>query len=203
MNADTLFTIGHSNRQLDEFIELLQLQQITAIADVRSHPSSRFAPHFNQEALQATLLEHRIEYVFLGKELGARRDEAGCYVDGVARYDLIEQAPLFRAGLDRIRKGAAKFRIALMCSERDPLTCHRSILIARSLRCDFQIRHIVSNDEPESHEDAEQRLLAIWGLPARALFHDENGLLDEAYARQAREIAWATHKSDQTTEGEM
>jgi uncharacterized protein (DUF488 family) len=81
-----LFTIGHSNHSIDAFIALLQQHGITAVADVRSHPYSRFLPHFNQSALKAALLNAGIQYVFLGKELGARSADPSCYVNGKLSY---------------------------------------------------------------------------------------------------------------------
>jgi uncharacterized protein (DUF488 family) len=76
-----LFTIGHSNHTIEAFIELLQQHGISVLADVRSHPYSRHLPHFSASALKAALVEAKIRYVFLGKELGARPDNPNCYVE--------------------------------------------------------------------------------------------------------------------------
>ena len=98
-----LFTIGHSTRTLDEFLSLLKQNEINAVADVRSSPFSRHMPHFNRDALQQSLKTHGIQYVFLGDELGARREEQECYVEGVAKYELIEKTAAFAEGLERDR----------------------------------------------------------------------------------------------------
>ena len=95
-----LFTVGHSTRSLEEFLCLLAQNQVGAIADVRSSPYSRHMPHFNRDPLQAALKEHGIQYVFLGEELGARREEPECYVDGVAKYELIVKTTAFAKGLE-------------------------------------------------------------------------------------------------------
>lgn len=190
MSKHKLFTIGHSNRSLDEFVELLRSHDVTAIADVRSQPYSRHTAHFNRENLKAALGEIGIEYVFMGEELGARRSESCCYVDGQAKYALIEATPLFQSGLERIRKGVSKYRIALMCAEKDPVTCHRSILVAKALRPDCDIQHIVSAENLESHEEAEQRLLRIWKMDGRDLFQEAEELLEDAYRKQSEEIAY-------------
>ncbi|MEW4526968.1 DUF488 domain-containing protein [Maioricimonas sp. JC845] len=190
MSKQTLWTIGHSTRDLDGFLGLLQANGVTAVADVRSHPYSKLVPHFDRETLAASLKACDISYVFLGEELGARREEDCCYVDGRAEYDLIRRTPAFQAGLQRVRKGMHRYDIALMCAERDPLTCHRSILIARSLCGEFDVRHIVDSGVVESQGEVERRLLRIWGLEGRSLFGDDAELLDEAYQRQAREIAY-------------
>lgn len=101
-----VFTIGHSRHPAEQFIQLLELHGVTAIADVRTHPYSRLNPLYNRETLQQTLAEHGIAYVFLGRELGARSDDPSCYVDGRVQFDRLARAPLFQRGLERIREGA-------------------------------------------------------------------------------------------------
>jgi hypothetical protein len=96
-----IFTIGHSSQPLAAFIALLQRHAVQVIADVRSRPGSRRFPHFSRERLQASLAAADIGYVFLGTELGARRDEPECYVDGQASYDRIATLPAFAAGIER------------------------------------------------------------------------------------------------------
>ncbi|HAA33261.1 MAG TPA: hypothetical protein DCE56_43005 [Cyanobacteria bacterium UBA8553] len=172
-----LFTIGHSNLSIDAFIGLLQQHGITAVADVRSHPYSRFLPHFNQSALKAALLDAGIQYVFLGNELGARSADQSCYVDGKASYEKIAATELFSQGIQRILKGSEKYKISLMCAEKDPLTCHRAILVCQHLRdFDLEIQHILSNGYLESHEQLEDRLLVLHGL--------NQSQLDEATPKQ-------------------
>ena len=190
MSKGLLLTIGHSNRSPDEFVELLRQNRVTAVADVRSQPYSRHLPHFNREPMKALLRGHGISYVFMGEELGARRNERECYVDGQARYELIERTPTFQSGLERIRTGVSQQVVALMCAEKDPMTCHRAILVARALRTEFDIRHIVSAEELESHDELEQRLLRRWNLDGKSLFLSVDELLQDAYEKQAAEIAF-------------
>jgi uncharacterized protein (DUF488 family) len=160
-----LWTIGHSNHSIETFVGLLRLHQVTAVADVRSHPYSRRLPHFNKAPLQASLADAGIHYVFLGRELGARPEDLSCYVDGKALYDRIASTALFFEGIQRLVKGAETYQIALMCAEKDPITCHRTILVCRQLRqFDVDIAHILSNGELESHTDLEQRLLQLHNL---------------------------------------
>ncbi len=201
MSKTKLFTVGHSNRSIDEFLVLLQTNDISAIADVRSQPYSKYTPHFNRENLKAFLKDGNIEYVFLGEELGARRSESTCYVDQQAKYELIEKTPAFNSGLERIQKGAASHRIAMMCSEKDPLTCHRTILIAKCLRSDFDIQHIISAENLESQDEAEKRLLRLWGMEGHDLFLSADEQLEDAYRRQANEIAYK--ESDLVSSEEM
>lgn len=198
-----LFTIGHSTRTLDEFVSLLKQNQINAVADVRSSPFSRHMPHFNRDALQESLKLYGIQYVFLGDELGARREEQECYVGGVAKYELIEKTAAFAEGLERIRKGASKFRIAMMCAEKDPLTCHRTILVARALRDEYELRHIVTEDKVFSQDELEQELLARWNMSHPELFQEPGEVLEEAYRRQSDEIAYEVPKDESPAEGQV
>ncbi|MEG3977156.1 DUF488 domain-containing protein [Microcoleus sp. herbarium8] len=157
-----LFTIGHSNQSIESFLLLLKKHEITAVADVRSHPFSRYLPHFNKSEITAFLSAAGIQYVFLGKELGARPEDLSCYdTEGKALYDRIAATPLFSAGIQRLLKGAANYKISLMCAEKDPITCHRTILVCHKLKAfNLQIKHILSDGNLESHQDLEARLLS-------------------------------------------
>lgn len=186
-----LFTVGHSNHEIERFIALLVRHEITAVADVRSSPYSQYTPQFNREILRQALESRGIRYVFLGDELGARRQERECYVSRQARYDRIVELPAFEAGLQRLRKGATQHRIAMMCSEKDPLTCHRTILVCRALRGQgLRITHILENGALEPHDALEERLLATIGLPTQTLFQDKAQLIEQAYDKQAEAIAY-------------
>jgi uncharacterized protein (DUF488 family) len=158
----TVFTIGHSNYSLEDFLLLLSMHHINALGDVRSHPYSRYLPHFNKDSLQESLKINQIAYVFLGKELGARTNNLSCYINGKAVYELIANTEDFKQGLERICQGAKKYNIALMCAEKDPITCHRSILVSRHLQnLGLEIKHILQNGELESHQSLEERLLIL------------------------------------------
>jgi len=121
-----VYTVGHSSQSIEEFIAQLQRHTVEVVADVRSRRYSARFPHFSMEPLQASLKAANIGYVFLGRELGARRDEPECYVDGQALYDRIAALPAFADGISRLVAGTQKYRVGLMCAEQDPLTCHRT-----------------------------------------------------------------------------
>lgn len=187
----TIFTVGHSNHEIGHFVPLLLDHGITAVADVRSQPFSQYTPQFNRGIIDRFLREKGVRYVFMGEELGARRTERPCYVDGTARYDMIARLPAFLSGLDRLRKGVATQRIALMCSEKDPICCHRTILICRNLRNDsINIQHIMEDGRLETQAAAEQRLLDMVGLPSADLFRSRQELIDQAYELQGQTIAY-------------
>ena len=187
-----IYTIGHSNHPIERFLGLLQPHGITAVADVRSTPYSRFNPQFRREKLQAALAAVGIQYVFLGQELGARSQDPACY-DGEGRvsYAKLARTELFRKGIARLRAGMADHRISLMCAEREPLECHRTILVARELvRAGVPVTHILGDGSLESHEQALQRLAVSLNLARADLFSDSADLVEQAYDLQAARIAY-------------
>ena len=187
-----LFTIGHSNLDAEAFLDLLRRNKIQVVADVRSSPYSHYTPQFNRETLQAALKHAGIDYVFLGDELGARRSEREVYENGQAAYERIAQTPSFKSGLERVLSGAKKFRVTLMCAEKDPLTCHRAILVCRNLKIfGADIQHIHTDGHLETHASAEQRLLQTLKLPTEDFFRSPSEILGEAYAIQGKKIAYA------------
>jgi uncharacterized protein (DUF488 family) len=194
MNAAThpsVFTIGHSNLELAKFVALLKQHSIQAVADVRSSPYSQYNPQFNREPLQRVFQEHGISYVFLGEELGARRSERECYLNGRADYDLISRTPAFKRGIERVLQGAAKMRVVLLCAEKDPVDCHRCILVSPHLRRrGLAVFHILKDGTLESHEQTEKRLLRLFALPERELFRSSEEIIAEAYKLQGEKVAY-------------
>ena len=165
---------------------------IETVADVRSLPFSRFYPEFNREGLKHTLRAHGIKYAFLGKGLEARRSEEECYVDGKVSYDLVLKTEAFQSGIERLINGVSKMRVALLCAEKDPLDCHRAVLICRYLKNTIgSINHILSNGRIETHYEAERRLLRHLNLHNLQLFKNEKDVLEDAYRKQAEVIAFS------------
>ena len=186
-----IFTLGHSTHSIERFIELLRIHRVSAVADVRSHPYSRMNPQFSREALTNALRRHRVAYAFLGRELGARPEDRACYVDGRASYALISRTPLFQSGLDRIVDGHTRYRIALVCAEKDPMTCHRAILVCRHLvRLGFSVNHILASGGIEEHDTSLRRLAAQMGNPLNDLFRSYQELVEDLYDRRGREIEY-------------
>lgn len=189
--ARIVHTVGHSTHAIGAFIGLLKGAGITAVADVRSSPFSRHMPWFNRPELKNALAEAGIAYSFLGRELGARPEDRSCYRDGTARYDLIARTELFARGLDRVLEGAAKYRIALMCAEKDPLDCHRNVLVARALAArGAEIRHILPDGAIEPNDATERRLLDMLGRTSLDMFAPAEEQLALAYAERAARIAY-------------
>lgn len=191
-----VFTIGHSTHASDFFLGLLTQHHISAIADVRSSPFSRFNPQFNREVLSRELHTHKIKYVFLGEELGARSKDPDCYIDGKVQYDRIAQTDLYRKGISRVLEGAERFRIALMCAEKDPLMCHRAVLVSRTLvEHSAEVNHILSDGSLEAHSHLIQRMLSRWNLLGDDMFDSEQARTQEAYRLQGNSIAYGDESS--------
>jgi uncharacterized protein (DUF488 family) len=192
LTQDIVFTIGHSTHNQGHFIDLLRQHGITALCDVRSKPYSRANPQFNREELEQALPSHEIAYRFLGKELGARSKDPTCYEGGKVQYTRLAQTELFKQGLKRVLSGMKEnFQIALMCAEKEPLECHRTILVARHLAAlGVHIEHIHANGHLESHDAALTRLARILNVPEHDMFHSREELLADAYRRQEERIAY-------------
>jgi uncharacterized protein (DUF488 family) len=202
---DSIFTIGHSNHSIEKLVNLLSKHGIEAIADVRSHPYSRFNPQFNREELSVSARTAGISYVFLGHELGARSEDRTCYLDGKVQYDRLARTSLFQEGLGRVAEGMKKYRIALLCAEKDPLMCHRTILICRHLVMrGVDAQHILEGGQLESHDEALERLLGEVGLQEGDLFRSRADLIDEAYHLRGEQIAYVEkERSNQETVREV
>jgi len=156
-----IFTIGHSTDSLDCFIEHLLPNQINTIVDVRSVPYSRFVSQFNKEQLATFLKKNNINYVPMGENLGARyEDQELLFEDGKVDFSKVIATKRFKEGITRIETGIKKgFRIALMCSEKNPIECHRFSLISNYLhKRDYIVNHIVG-ENVFNHKLLENKLL--------------------------------------------
>ena len=192
-----VFTIGHSNHAPDAFVKLLVRHAVDAVADVRSAPYSRYTPHFNHDALAGLLEDMGIGYMFLGGELGGRPPDRSCYdADGRVLYDRVAETDGFDDGIRRIIRNADDRRIALMCSEKEPLECHRTLLVARSLaQRGVALAHILADGRLESYDDAMSRLLDIFKLPQQGdMFRARDDVIAEALHRQAQRVAYVGEK---------
>jgi uncharacterized protein (DUF488 family) len=193
----TVFTIGHSTHSYEHFLSLLRASGITAIADVRTTPFSRHFPHFNEAALRSELKLDGISYVFLGKELGGRPSGRSFYCDGVADYEKMAKTEAFANGIKRVVEGAKKFQVALMCSEHDPLDCHRCLLVGRAL-CEEGLRlvHILGDNSLVSQEAIEEKLLNLAGRSSGDLLMTARERLSAAYHDRSRKVAYVEPPSD-------
>jgi uncharacterized protein (DUF488 family) len=189
MSSRDLLTIGHSNLPADRFMTLLASAGVTALADVRSIPFSRWCPWFSGKALAQRLAGENIAYLALGEQLGGRPRDPKLYRNGVADYEAMAARPEFVAGLERVVDEIARHRVCLLCAEREPLDCHRCLLVGRALtERGLTLGHVRADGTIEPHAATEDRLLALAG-DETDLFRDRAERLAHAYRRRAHAVA--------------
>jgi uncharacterized protein (DUF488 family) len=201
MTAFDLLTIGHSNSPAPRFIAMLRAAGADAIADVRSLPVSRFCPWFSAKTLAPLLAGEHMDYLFFGEELGGRPRDPALYCEGaadykIADYDAMARQGSFQAGLERLLHDAARHRLCLMCSEREPLDCHRCLLVARALAArGASIGHILYDGSIEPHTTTEQRLLQLADADNDLFASGQQERLAAAYRRRSRAVAYRVKKA--------
>jgi uncharacterized protein (DUF488 family) len=151
-----IYTIGHSNHTPEKFLELLEASNIEVLADIRSNPNSRWAVFANRDNLPTYLKQTHIKYLYLGDLLGGHPEEEE-YISGTkgkVDYNLIRKEPFYQKGIQRLFEGIKKYRVCLMCSEEDPSSCHRNLLVAESLRkLGVKVFHIRGGGKIQTDEE--------------------------------------------------
>lgn len=168
-------TIGHSNHPIERFVELLKAGGVERLVDVRSTPWSRRHPQFGQSNLARSLADAGIAYVHEGAALGGKPQDGGS-------YDRLAARPEFTAALDRVIHGAQETTVCLMCAEKEPLDCHRTVLVSRRLaERGVKIEHLLADGGTRSHHAVEETLLGKEAAPD--LFEDRAMRLTRAWRR--------------------
>ena len=169
-----VLTIGHSNHTMDRFVELLRAHGVQMLVDVRSSPYSRYSAHFCRDALDALLRRAGIRYVFMGSQLGGRPEDSSLYDEaGHVDYAQVAATPHFVGAIDRLLGESSAEHTVLMCSEEDPLRCHRFLLIARVLaERSVIVLHIRGDGRVQTHDDLTHQLQQATSQPQLALFTD-------------------------------
>ncbi|MEK6320247.1 MAG: DUF488 domain-containing protein [Acidobacteriota bacterium] len=170
-----VWTIGHSTRLIDDFIEALASENITSLVDVRSFPSSKRLPHFNQRELSEALAVAGLEYMHL-PELGGRRParkdspNTAWQNPGLRGYADYMETEAFRAGIDRLLEVAASQRTAIMCAEAVWWRCHRSLISDYLKSKGVIVTHILSATKTEPHPYTSAARIVDGELSYRGLF---------------------------------
>lgn len=155
-----IFTVGHSNGTVEELLSLLTLASIDCVVDVRSVPASAYTPQFNRDNLKNYLANNGVLYMFFGEEFGARRSDS--LVDGQVNFEKAVTTPAFLRGVERIKHGLEQgYTIAFMCSEADPLSCHRFSMISRYFYDNgYEVQHILHTKEIKTHKELEEEMIS-------------------------------------------
>jgi len=186
--VNELFTIGYAAYTKESLLDILKTHRITALADVRARPYSSFKPEFSQDLLKSYLQKNDIAYVPIGDQLGIPiSNREGCSPTKTL-FQVIAESANFKKGLERIENGLQRHHIVLMCAEKDPLDCHRFLLISRHLPARIRIKHILGNGKIEDNNQTIERLLRMSELDQPDLFRSREELLDLAYAAQEETV---------------
>ena len=195
-----LYTVGHSNHTQDEFLRLLNTHFVNCVVDVRSVPASSHNPQFNQEPLSRFLREKDIDYQFFGRELGARRMDC-INRDGLVDFERAIHTALFQEGVDKLMGMLDTKTVTLMCSEAEPLECHRFALVARYFHeHGVEVFHILKDASVVSHQLLEQKMVDTYLRAKRPVLAQVDELfgtytaeqqLQDAYRLKNKEIGFS------------
>jgi uncharacterized protein (DUF488 family) len=159
----TIFSVGHGNRSIEAFVDILKTYQIDYLVDIRSVPRSKYCPHFNQEELKKSVENQAMTYVYFGHLLGGRpKDPTVLTEEGKVNFELLKKTDYFQKGIERLTIAAAKnIRLAIMCAESKPHECHRSKWVAEALSAQqIEVLHINETAELEEHQSVIQKVIA-------------------------------------------
>ncbi|HEX8846542.1 MAG TPA: DUF488 domain-containing protein [Pyrinomonadaceae bacterium] len=199
MHNKIIYTIGHSTHELDDFLKLLVKNSISCIVDVRSIPFSARVPHFNKEDLRQHLEKNNIVYLHFPKAFGARQKDPKLLDEsGRVDFEKVRQTVSFREGVDKLHYCLEQgHKVSLMCSEANPLDCHRFSMISYQLvKEGFLVNHILKHGSVINNSELEQRLLDKYSqkISDESLFGNGNisatSLIDLAYKLRNKDIGF-------------
>lgn len=193
MEKPKIYTIGHSTHELDYFLELLREYKINCIVDVRSNPASAYNPQYNQEPFKTFLKKNKVTYLHFAEEFGARQTDRELLDEkGILDFEKVRKSWNFKNGLERIWQGIEKgFVIAIMCSESNPLDCHRFSMVSVGLKEDgLDVNHILKDKSIKSHTELEIDLLESFKkkLPVKDLWNQD--VSDEEHRQKQLKVAY-------------
>ena len=200
---NTIYTIGYSGFSFEAFADMLANNQISAVIDVRSAPHSRHFPDYDREALKEKLAPKHIYYRNYAHEFGARQDNPLFYTDGIMDFAKFSRSEQFLQGVEKLTESMKQgYTFALMCAEKEPVTCHRAILVSRAFRDrNFQVIHLMPDGNHLSQKDIDNTLIEKFfpnynQLSFNAEMLSDEEMLAKAYILQNKEIGfkWSDRK---------
>lgn len=196
-----IYTIGHSNYTMERLIDMLEYYNINCVVDIRGTPYSKYNIQFDKETIRYTLTNEGFVYIYMGKELAAKRIRKNSYNnEGYSNFEEVIKEEEFKRGVERLKNGCEKgYKIILLGAMQDPIRCHRSILVGRELvKNDFDVKHILDDYSIVTQDDIEEMLLnkyfsnrnqiTIEDLTGNSLNNEE--MINEGYKLANREIGY-------------
>ena len=196
-----IYTIGHSNYTMERLIDMLEYYNINCVVDIRRTPYSKYNIQFDKEAIRYTLTNAGFVYIYMGKELAAKRIRKNSYNnEGYSNFEEVIKEEEFKRGVERLKNGCEKgYKIILLGAMQEPIRCHRSILVGRELvKNDFDVKHILDDYSIVTQDDIEEMLLnkyfsnrnqiTIEDLTGNSLNNEE--MINEGYKLANREIGY-------------
>lgn len=196
-----IYTIGHSNYSIEKLINMLKYYNISCVVDIRGTPYSKYNVQFDKEAIRYTLTKAGFIYIYMAKELAAKRLNKQSYnEEGYSDFEKVAKEKDFLDGIERLKNGCNKgYNIVLLGAMQEPIRCHRSILVGKELRkYGFNVKHILDDYSIASQDDIEQMLLdkyfsnrgqmTIDDLIGNSLTREE--MIEEAYKLANKEIGY-------------
>ena len=196
-----IYTIGHTNYTMERLIDMLEYYNINCVVDIRGTPYSKYNIQFDKETIRYTLTNAGFVYIYMGKELAAKRIRKNSYNnEGYSNFEEVIKEEEFKRGVERLKNGCEKgYKIILLGAMQDPIRCHRSILVGRELvKNDFDVKHILDDYSIVTQDDIEEMLLnkyfsnrnqiTIEDLTGNSLNNEE--MINEGYKLANREIGY-------------
>ena len=204
-----VFTIGYSGFNADSFVLALKEHNIKCLIDVRSLPYSQYHAEYNKEVLEERLRMNGIMYRNYAKEFGARQENRKFYDDeGILDFKCFIKSDEFQSGVEKVKKGIEiGYSFALMCAEKDPINCHRAIMVGQGFeKSGFSVKHIKNDGTIETQKSLEQRLLDMYFKTRGqiSLFLDEiesdDVLIEKAYTLRNKDIGYHLDSGNERNE---
>lgn len=195
MGIGKIFSIGYAgfHNDVSTFCNELMERHVNVIIDVRSSPYSAYFDAFDKEKLERSLKLQGIYYRNYAREFGARQENRVFYPNGYLDFKLFAQSEQFLEGIDRVTTSISRgYRVALMCAEKEPSACHRTILVSRELaKLGYFVEHILPDGKSKTQDDIDRELLKKYHIdPNQVSFFAEEDPLEIVYRKQNEEIGY-------------
>ena len=202
-----IFTIGHSNYNVEKLIDMLRYYNINCVVDIRGTPYSKYNVQYNKETIRNTLIKEDFVYIYMAKEFAAKRENKESYnKEGYSDFEKVIYEEDFKNGIERLKNGCEKgYRIALLGAMQDPIRCHRSILVGRALvENGFNVKHILDDYSIVYQTDIEKSLLEKYFEDRNQMTIDyilgtnksEKEMIEESYRLANKEIGYRIEHLD-------